>query len=235
MPTGKSSFLIVLIVLLSLSASGFVTAYSQERIDSGDSGDSGAPGSYIEEESSGEREASSSSLQGRADLNVDREESSGPNSGMMPPLAPPIANPQMKPIPEFAPDPDVRRGGILKNLFDLSADHSEKAMQRPSWLPAHAYSNDSMVAPYHNREYFWWDKSPMPDKPQWVVLSTSVTRFWRGFAPQPCWVLVSPNPLAPGNFTFRARVANGPRGWLQALPAKSKYGFPLYRYWLDQP
>lgn len=217
-------------MLLSLSASGFGAAYCQEGIDSGDSG---APGSYIEEESPEEREAPSPSpsLQGRADLNVDREVPPGLNSGVMPPLAPPISNPDHN----LKPDPAIRRGGILKNLFDLSSDHSEKTMQRPSWLPAHAYSNDSMVAPYHNREYFWWDKSPMPDKPQWVVLSTSVTRFWRGFAPQPCWVLVSPNPLAPGNFTFRARVANGPRGWLQALPTKSRHGFPLYRYWLDQP
>ena len=218
-------FLIV-VSALTLGASTFSAAFCEEQ-----SGE-GAPGSYIEEENP---ERQSPSLQGRADLNVDNQSGSdsSTSSGTMPPLAPPVSNSFNKPGPSV--DPAIRRGGVLKNLFDLSADHSEKRMERPSWLPAQAYSNDSMVAPYHNREYFWWDKSPMPDKPQWVVLSTSVTRFWRGYAPQPCWVLVSPNPLAPGNFTFRARVANGPRGWLQALPTKSRYGFPLYRYWLDQP
>lgn len=125
-------------------------------------------------------------------------------------------------------------GRVSRFPFSLGARKETVIKDKPSWLPAHAYSNSNMVAPYHNSSLMWWDKSKMPNKPQWVVLSTSVTKYWRGQAPNPCWILVSPNKLAPGNFTFRSRVRNGPRGWLQALDEKSKFGFPLYRYWLDQ-
>lgn len=185
-------------------------------------------------------------LTGRADMNVD-------SPPVMPPFAPPIQTPlQLHPRsalqnPSLAPiskkpesEQKSKFGSAIRGIFDLGANKNGALVERPNWIPAHAYTNDSMVAPYHNRDMLWWDKSPMPDRPQWVILSTSVTKYWRGFVPDPqsagpCWVLVSPNPLAPGNFTFRARVGNGPRGWLQAIPRKSRYGFPLYRYWLDQP
>lgn len=92
-----------------------------------------------------------------------------------------------------------------------------------------------MVAPYHNMDIRWWDKRPMPDKPQMVRLATSVTRFWKGQVSEPCMVLVKPFAPAPGNFTFASNSPMGPRGWLQALNQADPSGYPQYRYWLDQP
>ena len=201
--------------------------------------------------SSGKKDSSTASeqevpLKGTASLNVNQ----GPQ---MPPVAPPIKRPftgqvnrdymngsvnrnqtNLRPqTPLMAPKSDRKVGSILKKMFDLNA--RQEKIKRPAWIPGNAYSNSRMVAPYHNNDLAFWDKKPMPNRPQWVILSTSVTRYWRGYAPNPCWILVAPNPLAPGHFTFRSKVPNGPRGWLEALDETSKFGFPLYRYWLDQP
>ena len=172
----------------------------------------------------------------------------------MPPVAPPIRR-QTTPSPIFSMPPvenaqptnlnrqspqldeehKTSKLSALKNMFELGASKNYGPIERPNWIPAHAYTNQNMVAPYHNKDIAWWDKSKMPDRPQWVILSTSVTRFWKGYAPNPCWILVAPNNLAPGNFTFRSKIPHGPRGWLQDINRTTKFGFPLYRYWLDQP
>jgi len=105
---------------------------------------------------------------------------------------------------------------------------------RPSWLPAWAYSNDSMTAPYHNLFDFGYDRKPMPPNPQWMRLAPSVTRYWKGHVPEPCMVYSVPMPNAPGNFTFESPNPKGPRGWLQFTAKTNAMGFPIYRYWLDQ-
>ena len=124
-------------------------------------------------------------------------------------------------------------GGItsLRSLLSGGVGKNVPPAERPSWIPAYAYTNDSMVAPYHNLDIFWWDKRSMPDRPQRVILSTSVTRYWRGPVANPCYVIVEPFAQAPGNFIFRSLQPGGPQGWLQALSAKDFSGFPLYRYW----
>jgi len=126
-------------------------------------------------------------------------------------------------------------GKLSKSLLMGGANKNVPAAERPWWIPGHAFTDDSMVAPYHNLDIAWWDKRPMPNRPQWVRLSTSVTRYWRGSVPEPCMVLVAPIKQVPGNFTFRSRSFGGPRGWLQALNVPDRKGFPQYRYWLDQP
>lgn len=105
---------------------------------------------------------------------------------------------------------------------------------RPVWMPAHAYTNDTMIAPYHNMNLFAWDKREIPNKPKWISLARSVTKYWRGMVPEPCMVLALPMSQAPGNFTFSSQSAGGPRGWLQNTGTLSSQGYPIYRYWFDQ-
>lgn len=106
---------------------------------------------------------------------------------------------------------------------------------RPRWLPGYAFTNEYMVAPYHNLDIAWWDKSRIPDQPKWIKLSESVTRYWSGFVPDPCMVLLSPLKEAPGNFIFRSPVNSAPNGWLQFTGVTDRRGFPLYRYWFGRP
>ena len=171
-----------------------------------------------------------------------------------PPVPPPTINPPilngnisttgMAPVPTNQPiGPPLEKqepkpglfAGALRNLLAGSIKKNVGPAQRPWWIPGNATTNDAMVAPYHNMDIFWWDKKPMPDRPQWVRLSTSVSRYWRGFVSEPCFIYIQPTPQAPGNFVFSGRQPNGPRGWLQALNEHDAMGFPQYRYWLDQP
>lgn len=124
--------------------------------------------------------------------------------------------------------------GLLKAILGLKEPKNYGPVVRPPWLPGHAYTNDSMVAPYHNMSLLWFDKRPMPNHPQWVQLSRSVSRYWRGFVADPCMVYVEPLRIAPGNFIFHGREPGSPQGWLQSTGLTDDYGFPLYRYWLDQ-
>jgi len=124
--------------------------------------------------------------------------------------------------------------GFLKSILGIKEPRNYGPIVRPPWLPAHAYTNDSMVAPYHNMSLLWFDKRPMPSHPQWVQLSRSVSRYWRGFVADPCMVYVEPLRIAPGNFIFHGREPGSPRGWLQSTGLTDDHGFPLYRYWLDQ-
>ncbi|QQR58111.1 MAG: hypothetical protein IPG59_01080 [Candidatus Melainabacteria bacterium] len=108
-------------------------------------------------------------------------------------------------------------------------------IDRPNWIPPNAYTNDTMLAPYHNSNLFFWDKRGMPNRPQMVQLANSVTKYWHGFVPNPCFVLVEPLPAAPGNYVFTSQDRRAPRGWLQNTGQNSVSGFPMYRYWLDNP
>ncbi len=108
-------------------------------------------------------------------------------------------------------------------------------IERPNWIPPNAYTNDTMLAPYHNSNLFFWDKRGMPNRPQMVQLANSVTKYWHGFVPNPCFVLVEPLPAAPGNYVFTSQDRRAPRGWLQNTGQNSVSGYPLYRYWLDNP
>ncbi|MBX9693866.1 MAG: hypothetical protein K2Z81_15880, partial [Cyanobacteria bacterium] len=125
-------------------------------------------------------------------------------------------------------------GQVFKSMLPGNAKYKDIPIERPTWIPGYAYTNSDMVAPYHNMDIFWWDKRPMPQKPQWVRLARDVNRYWRGYVSEPCFVLVEPFLQAPGNFTFHGRSSLAPHGWLQALTQTDSSGFPLYRYWFDQ-
>ena len=168
-----------------------------------------------------------------------------PQQGLTPPYQPNFVPPQTPPdvyqsgSAQTDKSADRPKGGLfgsaIKSLLNGAVNQNNAPpAERPWWIPGNAFTNDSMVAPYHAMDIFWWDKRPIPNKPQMVRLSTSVSRFWRGNVSEPCFVLVEPDPRAPGNFTFQSRQPNGPRGWLQALDKPDPSGFPQYRYWLDQ-
>lgn len=118
-------------------------------------------------------------------------------------------------------------------LQGQAQDKNQQPKGRPNWLPAYAYSNDAMVAPYHNLDIFFWDKRAIPNRRQWMKLSTSVSRYWNGYVPDPCMILAIPIDQAPGNFTFSATEPGAPRGWLQNTGDTNWQGFPMYRYWFD--
>lgn len=122
-----------------------------------------------------------------------------------------------------------------QNMLQSNANQFNLRVERPNWIPPNAYTNDTMLAPYHNSNLFFWDKRGMPNRPQMVQLANSVTKYWHGFVPNPCFVLVEPLPAAPGNYVFTSQDRRAPRGWLQNTNQTSVSGFPLYRYWLDNP
>ncbi len=177
-------------------------------------------------------------LQGSANLNVPQFD---PSLQVLPPpmMSQPFQQPNLIPQNAQTAPPQAARpslfGNALKSLLSGGVNKNVPPAERPWWIPAHAYTNDAMVAPYHNMDIFWWDKSSMPDKPQWVRLAVDVTRYWNGYVSEPCLVYVEPFKQAPGNFVFHSRQSGGPRGWLQAVNQPDSKGFPLYRYWLDQP
>jgi hypothetical protein len=102
---------------------------------------------------------------------------------------------------------------------------------RPPWLPGYAYTNDHMVAPYHNLDLNPWDKSKIPARHKIIRLSESVTKYWHGEVSQPCLISLEPMPQAPGNFSFASEDQHGPNGWLQDTNESNSMGYPIYRYW----
>ncbi len=122
-----------------------------------------------------------------------------------------------------------------QNMLQGNANQFNLRIERPQWIPPNAYTNDTMLAPYHNSNLFFWDKRSMPNRPQMVQLANSVTKYWHGYVPNPCFVLVEPLPAAPGNYVFTSQDRRAPRGWLQNTNQTSASGYPLYRYWLDNP
>ncbi len=177
-------------------------------------------------------------LQGNANLNVQQFDSSlqaSPPPVMSQPFQQPTLYPQTAiSAPTQTTKPSLF-GNALKSLLSGGVNKNVPPAERPWWIPANAFTNDSMVAPYHNMDIFWWDKRSMPDKPQWVRLAGDVTRYWNGYVAEPCFVYVEPFKPAPGNFVFHSRQSGGPKGWLQSVNQPDSTGFPLYRYWLDQP
>jgi hypothetical protein len=109
----------------------------------------------------------------------------------------------------------------------------DKNVMKPNWIVREAYTNGAMVTEYHANNLMWWDRHPIPDKPQWMLLSSSVLKYWSGRQIEPCWIHSIPDPAHPGNFTFSSNYPGGPKGWLQATGLLGHWGFPQYRYWFD--
>lgn len=106
-------------------------------------------------------------------------------------------------------------------------------VERPRWIPVFAVSSPEMVSEYHNVDVLWWDKRPIPQRPQMMKLSHSVIKYWRGYKEAPYWVKTVPDREHPGSFVFQSSYQGGPKGWLVALDQPGPAGFPQYRYWFD--
>jgi hypothetical protein len=119
--------------------------------------------------------------------------------------------------------------------FELYAERTEK-VERPYWIPAHAYAVEEKTARYHRVFGPLVFTRRLPDRPSYAHLSRSVSKYWRGVVPNPCIIRIEPDPNAPeGNFVFYTPAhRKGPRGWLQ-YAGLDKKGKPHYRYWLDRP
>jgi len=104
---------------------------------------------------------------------------------------------------------------------------------RPGWIVKEAYTNGAMVTEYHANNMMWWNKQPIPEKPQWMLLSSSVLKYWNGRQVEPCWIHSIPDQAHPGSFIFSSNYPGGPKGWLQATGQMGRWGFPQYRYWFD--
>jgi hypothetical protein len=109
----------------------------------------------------------------------------------------------------------------------------EQNVTRPDWLPIEVYSHPSMVTEYHALDINPFDKRPIPSQPQWMRLSSSVLRYWRGPRIDPTFIYSIPDPQHPGSFTFTSNYRGGPKGWLQATGRSGRWDFPQYRYWFD--
>ncbi len=118
-------------------------------------------------------------------------------------------------------------------LSPVMTETDKVSILRPSFIPAYAFSNQDMIAPYHNLVIDWWHKLPSADVPHWMKLSPSVAQYWTGTKMEPFWVMTEPDKEHPGNFTFVSLYPGGPKGWLQSTGERSAWGHPEYRYWFD--
>jgi|688.fasta_scaffold158196_3 hypothetical protein len=104
---------------------------------------------------------------------------------------------------------------------------------RPDYIPAAAFTNDEMVAPYHEIEC---GKPTIPSSqelPKRIKLEPKVAKHWTGAKVEPYWVTTTPDATHPGTYSFASEAENGPKGWLQHTGERSAWGHPEYRYWFD--
>lgn len=102
-------------------------------------------------------------------------------------------------------------------------------VQRPEFIPACAFTNDDMVAPYHDSE----SSIATQKLPKRLKLDPCVARHWTGAKAEPCWVITTPDKDRPGTYSFSSEAENGPKGWLHHTGERSAWGHPEYRYWFD--
>jgi hypothetical protein len=110
-----------------------------------------------------------------------------------------------------------------------------ESYDRPSWIPARAFTKDEMIAYYGVKAFGLKYSWRLPAQPTTARLGKGISMWWKGYCPDKCKIRIEPDPSAPkGNFTFHTIGADGPRGWLQATGIKDATGWQ-YRYWFDQP
>lgn len=103
-------------------------------------------------------------------------------------------------------------------------------VRRPDFIPTCAFTNEEMIAPYHDVES---GAAYTQELPKRIKLNPAVVRHWTGAKVEPCWVNTIPDKEHPGTFSFSSEIENGPKGWLQHTGERSAWGHPEYRYWFD--
>ncbi|HEY9731186.1 MAG TPA: hypothetical protein V6C89_04705 [Drouetiella sp.] len=104
---------------------------------------------------------------------------------------------------------------------------------RPDYIPAAAFTNDEMVAPYHETDSGKPVTTSPQELPKRIKLDPKVAKHWTGAKVEPCWVITTPDATHPGTYSFCSEVENGPKGWLLHTGERSAWGHPEYRYWFD--
>ncbi len=106
-------------------------------------------------------------------------------------------------------------------------------VHRPEFIPTCAFTNEEMVAPYHDLESGTGSTAYTQELPQRIKLNPAVARHWTGAKVEPYWVNTVPDKDHPGTFSFSSEIEDGPKGWLQLTGGRSAWGHPEYRYWFD--
>ncbi|MBS1956214.1 MAG: hypothetical protein JST89_18660 [Cyanobacteria bacterium SZAS-4] len=106
-------------------------------------------------------------------------------------------------------------------------------VRRPDFIPTSAFTNEEMIAPYHDTESGAVSAAYTQELPKRIKLNPAVVRHWAGAKVEPCWVNTVPDLEHPGTFSFSSETEDGPKGWLQLTGERSAWGHPEYRYWLD--
>lgn len=101
---------------------------------------------------------------------------------------------------------------------------------RPDFIPTSAFTNDEMVAPYHELSNSAVASQELPRR---IKLDPKVARHWIGTKTEPYWVNTTPDKIHPGTYSFCSETEDGPKGWLQHTGECSAWGHPEYRYWFD--
>ncbi len=109
----------------------------------------------------------------------------------------------------------------------------KNAVRRPEFIPTCAFTNDEMVAPYHDPENGIASIASTQELPKRIKLNPAVARHWTGAKVEPFWVNTTPDKDHPGTYSFSSEIENGPKGWLQHTGERSAWGHPEYRYWFD--
>ncbi len=125
----------------------------------------------------------------------------------------------------------------LDNKVDQVSVATGPTADRPSWIPAHAYTNKDMTGffgfPWRaggKRIRFYGED---------IDLSPAIAGYWGDghYFYYEGAVKIHALPVLghPGNFTFATKYdARGPRGWLQDTGQCSSDKRRIYRYWFDQ-
>ncbi len=140
------------------------------------------------------------------------------------------------PIQVVAEDEDSNDGKQIATALPIIAtppiDMSIK-LRRPEFIPTCAFTNEEMVAPYHDSENSIVSGAFTQELPKRIKLDPSVARHWTGTKVEPFWVNTTPDQDHPGTYSFSSENENGPKGWLQHTGERSAWGHPEYRYWFD--
>ncbi len=142
------------------------------------------------------------------------------------------------PIQVVAEDEATNDGKQIATSLPVTAappiDMSVK-VRRPEFIPTCAFTNEEMVAPYHDVENAGANPNIVSTQelPKRIKLNPSVARHWTGAKVEPFWVNTTPDKDHPGTYSFSSEIENGPKGWLQHTGERSAWGHPEYRYWFD--
>ena len=119
---------------------------------------------------------------------------------------------------------------IITPPIDMSVKNE---VRRPEFIPTCAYTNEEMVAPYHDLESGSASPVSRQELPKRIKLNPAIARHWTGAKVEPFWVNTTPDKDHPGTYSFSSEIENGPKGWLQQTGERSAWGHPEYRYWLN--